>query len=285
MKVGQPSRTALATAYARAYHQTAAEPRVFTDPLAARMVGMTSNELTGRDTATLDTGDAEENLRRRLFIAGRSRYAEDTIAAAVTEGTHQVVILGAGLDTFAYRNPHADVRVFEVDHPDTQAWKRQRLAEAGIDIPDSLTFTPVDFDRETLPAGLVASGFDRNRPAVFVWLGVVMYLTRNIVMATLRVVAAQATPVRVIFDYLYPPSSAAPEARAAQQARLDRVAAIGEPFLTFFTAESITQHLLTIGFDQVEEHSAAALLSGYLGRPISGSGASGSHVLCAARTG
>ncbi|MGH3763878.1 MAG: class I SAM-dependent methyltransferase [Pseudonocardiaceae bacterium] len=282
MKVGQPSRTAFATAYARAYHQTAAEPRVFTDPLAARIVDMTSDELTERDTATFDTGDADENLRRRLFIAARSRYAEDTIAAAVTAGTRQVVILGAGLDTFAYRNPYADVRVFEVDHPDTQAWKRQRLAEAGIEIPDSLTFTPVDFDRETLPAGLVTSGFDRTSPAVFAWLGVVMYLTSNIVMATLRVVAAQATPVQVIFDYLYPPSLAAPEARAAQQARLDRVAAIGEPFRTFFTAAGIRQHLLSIGFEQVEDHSAAALLSGYLGRPISGSGAGG--VLCATRT-
>src|SRR5918998_893984 len=203
MREGRPSRTALATACARAYHQIADEPRILTDPLAIAITGVGLDEIIERETTgDQPTADPTMPQRRRLFLAARSRFAEDTIAAAVAAGTRQVVVLGAGLETFAYRNPHSGVRVYEVDNPDTQAWKQNRLEAAGIAIPRSLTFVPVDFESTTLSDGLAATDFDRNEPAVFMWLGVVMYLTMDAIRATLRFVAGQATPVQVVFDYL-----------------------------------------------------------------------------------
>jgi methyltransferase (TIGR00027 family) len=277
MQVGQPSRTALATAYARAYHQVADEPRVFVDPLALRIAGAAADELTRWDTGL----DPELARQRRLFLAGRSRFAEDAVAQAVAAGTGQVVVLGAGLDTFGCRNPYAGVRVFEVDHPSTQAWKHSRLAEADIVVPETLTFAPVDFENESLADGLAAAGFDREAPAVFVWLGVVMYLTRDAIMATLRYIADQNAATVVVFDYLYPPSS--DQTGPAQQERANRVAAAGEPWLTFFTAQDVADDLRAIGFDEIEDLSAPALLAGYLSRPAPPPRDAGPHVVRAAR--
>ncbi|WP_062987708.1 class I SAM-dependent methyltransferase [Nocardia anaemiae] len=284
MQLGQPSRTALATAYARAYHQIATEPRIFTDPLAIRIAGITPDQLAELETTTLPDGDTDMRRRRRLFLAARARFAEDTVADAVATGNRQVVILGAGLDTFAYRNPHPDVRVFEVDHPDTQEWKRQRLDAAGIQLPASMTFAPVDFESQTLAAGLASAGFDRSRPAVFVWLGVIMYLTRDAILDTLRFVAGQAIPVRLVFDYLYPASGSTPEEMGERTARADRVAAVGEPWLSFFTADDIANVLQETGFDRVDDRDAPNLIAGYLGiEPRQGSTVP-PHVLCAMRT-
>jgi methyltransferase (TIGR00027 family) len=195
-----------------------------------------------------------------------------------------VVVLGAGLDTFAYRNPHPNIRVFEVDHPDTQEWKRHRLDTAGITTPTTLTFAPIDFESQTLAEGLAAAGFDRSRPAVFVWLGVVMYLTSDAILDTLRFVAAQAVPTHLVFDYLYPASAAAPEDATQRRARADRVASIGEPWLTFFTAEEIDRELREIGFDEVDDHAGPTLVADYLGIPPSATSAAPPHVLRAART-
>ena len=112
----------------------------------------------------------------RAIVVVRTRIAEDTLAAS---GATQYVLLGAGLDTFAYRNPFADVRIFEVDHPATQALKCGRLTTAGISLPASLSYVACDFARDCLPVALTAAGFDSSRPTVFAWLGVVMYLERS----------------------------------------------------------------------------------------------------------
>lgn len=267
-----PSRTALTTAYARAYHHIADRPRILADPLAARLLGVTVDELTelGRPAADRPGGDVgAEILRlgvgdrpRRLFFAARARYAEDRVAAAVAAGLRQAVILGAGLDTFAYRNPHPDLRVFEVDHPATQAWKRQRLAGSGIDRPERLTFVPVDFETDTLSTRLDAAGFSRTDPAVFVWLGVVFYLTPDASRATLEYIAGQSAPVEVVFDYLQ--LAGTEEERAQMRARAHRAAAIGEPWFSYFTPEDIAAQLRTLGFTDVEDRSAADLVAGYL---------------------
>ncbi|MGW4093116.1 class I SAM-dependent methyltransferase [Nocardia sp. NPDC004750] len=250
----------MAVARARAHHQIADEPRVFTDPLAVRIVGETAVVASEFDRGV----DADLARRRRLFIAARSRFADDVVAAAVARGTNQVVVLGAGLDTSAYRNTHENVRFFEVDHPDTQQWKRRRLAEAEIAVPPSLTFAPIDFEESTLAAGLAAAGLDRSSDALFVWLGVVMYLTRASVDDTLRYIAGHAAAAEVVFDYLYPPSSAPHDVVADdRQARADRVAAVGEPWLSFFTAEEIRDALLSFGFTRVEDRAATELLSAY----------------------
>lgn len=203
------------------------------------------------------------------------------MAEAVAAGTRQVVVLGAGLDTFGCRNPHVGVRVYEVDHPSTQEWKRSRLAEAEIAVPDTLTFAPVDFEHESLADGLAAVGFDREQPVVFVWLGVVMYLTRDAIMATLRYIADQNAAVTVVFDYLFPPSSS--EVGAAQQKRAQRVAEVGEPWISFFTADGLTEDLRGIGFDQVEDQSAQELLKRWLGSAVARAKDTGPHIIRATR--
>ncbi|MGV9823738.1 class I SAM-dependent methyltransferase [Nocardia xishanensis] len=263
MDNGGPSRTALITAYARAYHQIVDRPQIFTDPLAARLLGVTAEELAELGTPTTNhLVDGVSDRPRRLFFAARARFAEDAVAAAIAAGVRQVVILGAGLDTFAYRNPLPDLRVFEVDHPATQAWKRERLTAAGIDRPETLTFVPVDFETQTLAAGLESTGFKRTDPAVFVWLGVVFYLTPNAAHATLEYIAGQAQPVEVVFDYLQPANS--DEDRAHQQARADRLAGGGEPVLSYFTPDDIAAQLRALGFTDLEDHSAPDLVTRYL---------------------
>jgi methyltransferase (TIGR00027 family) len=121
----------------------------------------------------------------RIFIAVRTRFAEDALAAAVERGVRQVVVLGAGLDTYAYRSTLRDrLCIFEVDHPATQAWKRQRLVDAAIPIPNSLTFAPIDFKHQTLAEGLAAAGFDSAQQTFFTWLGVVPYLASVLFLPT-----------------------------------------------------------------------------------------------------
>ncbi|WP_067823809.1 class I SAM-dependent methyltransferase [Nocardia inohanensis] len=265
MRTGEPSRTALATAHARAYHQVAPdEPRIFTDPLALRILGLDVTESADRDTATLETvADADFQRKRRWFLAARSRFAEETVAAAYAAGARQVVILGAGLDTFGYRNPHAGLRVFEVDHPDTQGWKRERLAETGIAVPGTLTFVPVDFESRTLADGLAAAGFARSEPAVFVWLGVIMYLTRESLESTLGYLAGQDAPVQVVIDYLCPARTAAEQAALA--ARAARIAAVGEPWLTSLSPTEMAELLSRFGFTGTEDLSAPELITRYTG--------------------
>lgn len=262
----EPSRTALATAYARAYHQVVDQPRILDDPVAAPLLGRTADQLSEVDEPTTDRPGSGALFRpRRLFFAARERFAEDRIATAVSAGTRQVVFLGAGLDTFAYRNQHPHVRVFEVDHPATQAWKRRQLAAVGIDQPDTLTLVPVDFGSDELATALESSGLSRSEPAVFVWLGVVFYLTEPVVRGILEYIVGQARPVDVVFDYLRPAHT--DEERAHMQERADRVAAAGEPWFSYFTPDDIAAQLRSLGFVDIDDRSAAELVAGYLDHP------------------
>jgi methyltransferase (TIGR00027 family) len=162
------------------------------------------------------------------------------------------VVLGAGLDTFAYRNPHAGLRVFEVDFPATQEWKRRMLGAHSISLPASLTFAPVDFERQTLADGLAAAGFDPTRPAFFSWLGVTMYLTDATVESTLAYVAG-LPGVGITFDYAVPRSSLNFLERFAFDALSRRVARAGEPFLTFFDPAALHARLTKLGFQKIED--------------------------------
>src|ERR1700733_10582132 len=168
MQKAKASRTAQMVAIRRAAHQLLDQPLVLNDPLALRIIGCEAEQ-------ALPSNPKEHHIFARAFRAfmvGRSRFAEDELAHAVAHGVRQYVVLGAGLDTFAYRNPHTGLRVFEVDHPATQAWKHERLQAANISVPSSLTFVPIDFERKTLDVGLEQRGFDANAPAFFSWLGV-----------------------------------------------------------------------------------------------------------------
>ena len=197
MQPGQPSRTALGAATHRAVHQVLEHGAIFADPLAVRILGEDVEEAVR---------EAQANPARRilrLFIALRARFAEDALRAAVARGVRQLVVLGAGLDTFAYRNELGErLHVFEVDHPATQAWKRQRLAEAEIPLPRTLTFAPVDFERETLADGLAAAGFNPAQQTFFTWLGVAPYLTEQAVFSTLEYIVGLRGGAHVVFDFV-----------------------------------------------------------------------------------
>jgi methyltransferase (TIGR00027 family) len=243
------SATAQRVAERRAAHQLFDQPRVFEDPLALSIIGAEA-------TASLvsEPAKAQTHVSRalRAFIAVRSCYAEDNLAEAVRRGVTQYVVLGAGLDTFAYRNPFAELRVFEVDHPATQSWKRARLEAAGISIPEHLTFTPVDFERQTFEEGLKLAGFDFERPAFFSWLGVTPYLPREIVLATFERISAMSPENGVAFDYAIPRSSLGALEKMAFDAIASRVAAAGEPFISFFNTAELIEELRRINFRHIE---------------------------------
>jgi len=258
MRAGQPSQTARGAAVHRAAHQALEGGVIFVDPFALKIVDDEAR-------ATLDEVAADRSRRpMRLFVAARSRFSEDALAASVVRGVRQVVVLGAGLDTFSLRNPFADegVRVFEVDHPATQAWKRERLDQAGLALPVSLTFAPVDFERQSLADGLAKAGFDRDRPAFFQWLGVVPYLTREAVSATLDFIAGIPGSA-VVFDYTEPFENQSPERRANLMAIAERAAARGEPWLSFFNPAEVASLLGAKGFSGIEDVVFAEVINRY----------------------
>jgi methyltransferase (TIGR00027 family) len=264
----------VAAAFYRAAHQVLEGGRIFADPLAVAILGA--------DAATLGSDREQQPARRRMriFVALRTRFAEDALAAAVARGTRQLVVLGAGLDTYAYRGAERErLRIFEVDHPSTQAWKRQRLAEAGIPVPPRLTFAPVDFERETLGGGLAAAGFEPAVPTFFLWLGVVPYLTKEAVGATLAFIAALPGGAEVVFDYSDPPESLTHDLRAQHEERAARVAALGESFLSHFEPEQLHDRLRELGFAEIEDLGLPAIAARYFPRRPAAAPHRGGHVL------
>jgi methyltransferase (TIGR00027 family) len=253
MKEGQPSRTAQLVAVRRAAHQLLDEPKVFDDPLALRIIGQES--ALSLHTDQHQPEDPQPSLHLRAFYVARSRYAEDELALAVERGVRQYVILGAGLDTFAYRNPFPEgaLRVFEVDHPATQAWKRARLEEAGISLPVDLTFAPVDFEGQTLADGLQNAGYDPSQIAFFSWLGVTMYLTTEGMRATLRFIASAPKGSGVVFDYTVFPSLLTPDQRLVFDALVKRVDWVREPWQMFFHPAELKKDLRAMCFGHVED--------------------------------
>ena len=246
METGKASKTALGVAIRRAAHQLMDRPPVLDDPIAVWLVGSGYRGKMGR---------ASHRVGRdlRAFAAVRSRYVEDRLAEFVARGGSQYVVLGAGLDTFAYRNPYPGLRVFEVDFPATQQDKRAMLAEAAITVPGSLTFVPLDLEHHTLAEDLAAAGFDADRPAFFGWLGVIPYLPLETFRATLCTIARLPADSGVGFDYALAPETLSTAGRTAFDALAGRVAAAGEPFQLFFTPEELERELRRAGFKRFEQ--------------------------------
>jgi methyltransferase (TIGR00027 family) len=243
----------------RAAHQRLDSPRVLEDPLAERILGE-------RGRAALAEEMRRENVfsfKMRAWMAARSRLAEDTLAEAVAAGTRQYVVLGAGLDTFAYRNPWPHLRVFEVDFPATQLWKRELLAQNGILVPESVTYAPVDFECESLQDGLLRAGFDASQPAFFSWLGVTMYLATETTLGTLRWIRNCNPANGVVFDYSVPRESLSLLRRLAFDALAHRVAQAGEPFVGFFTPEELRREVLAMGYGQADDWDGERLNARY----------------------
>jgi methyltransferase (TIGR00027 family) len=258
----RPSRTAWMVAVRRAAHQLLDQPPVFVDPLATRILGCRTTQELEQNPHFRAHRVSDRFLR--AFLAARSRIAEDTLAELVGQGLRQFVILGAGLDTFAFRNPWPELRVWEVDHPATQGWKRQRLAAAGITVPSPDPFVPVDFEREQLKAALERAGLDFEAPTFFSWLGVTPYLERSAIDATFALVAHTARRGGgIVFDYFVPPKSLSLVERVIIAARGRKLRAIGEPWKTYFDPPALVAEMRSLGLAEVTDFSSASLNERY----------------------
>lgn len=274
----KPSGTAYRVALRRAAHQLHdAAPLVFADPLAVRILGPAASQ----ELAHVPDADRKpHSAALRAWVVARARFAEDVLASAVAGSrgtaiassaqsppaipqTLQYLVLGAGLDTFALRNPYPAVRVFEVDHPATQAWKRQKLASAGLAIPESAQFVSVDFERQVLGEELPAAGFDPAIPTITAWLGVVPYLTPGAFRATVALLGQFVRGSAVVFDYAQPRAVLPPVEQLMRDSLASRVAQAGEPFQLFFTPETLQAELGHAGLRVVEDLGSAELNSRY----------------------
>jgi methyltransferase (TIGR00027 family) len=247
----------------RALHQLLDEPRVHDDPVALTILGDAQAAAMRADPRRFEDGRVGTVLR--AFLVVRSRVAEDALARAVAAGVRKYVVLGAGLDTFAYRNPHPGLRVVEIDHPATQAWKRQRLVEARIAVPDGVTFAAIDFATESLATAFERAGLRKDEGVFFSWLGVAPYLEPATVLATLELLAPYASHGGgVVFDYAIPAASLTPIRRKIFEALAARVAAAGEPFRSSFEPDALVGAMRAMGFREVRNRTPDELNATFL---------------------
>jgi methyltransferase (TIGR00027 family) len=238
------SRTAHNVAVLRAAHLVVdGEPPILNDTVVARLF---EGDVEAKIRAHADDFQTPGSRGLRSSVVLRSRFAEDSLRDAAEGGVEQYVLLGAGLDTFAYRQPPWARRltIVEVDHPASQTAKRASLAAAGIEIPPNVRFADVDFERETLSHGLARCGVDTAKRTFFSWLGVTMYLTRDAIEATLRTVLSFPKRSAVVCTFVQPnPDPASPAARLAEGS-----ASAGEPWVSYFTPEELGAMLRSLGF-------------------------------------
>jgi methyltransferase (TIGR00027 family) len=238
------------------------DPKIFQDHLALSLSGVESETaLQARlgamdaEIARLSTPEFAQAMTRyvRADVALRQRYTEEELDKAVERGVTQYMILGAGLDSFAYRRPAlaTTLRVFEVDHPATQQWKRARLRELNIELPSNLTFVPVDFERETLADRLRIGGYRSELPTFVSWLGVTPYLTEAAVFETFRYVASLAPGSEIVFEYVLPESLVDDENRLLLAVFKAFGAARGEPWLSAFEPSDLATRVKDLGFTEV----------------------------------
>ena len=260
MQHGQASVTALGAAGHRAAHQVLERGFVFADPLALPILG------SDAESAIALAKERPERRGLRLFIAMRSRFAEDSARHAIDKGVRQILVLGAGLDTFAYRLERTpELRIFELDHPATQAEKRRRLNEAQIAEPAHVSYVAHDFESGSMTVALKAAGLDPDRGAFVLWLGVTPYLTEEAVFATLGELARWPGGTEVVFDYTNPPEAVdEPNARNFHREMAERVAASGEPFRCYLDSAALHARARGLGFSDIEDLDRAALVARYL---------------------
>jgi methyltransferase (TIGR00027 family) len=268
------SCTAIGTAYLRAAHQVfETHPRIFDDPVALSLIGPNALQRIKGTEAHYQT-PAMRALRARVVL--RSRFAEDRLAAAVLRGVTQYVILGAGCDTFALRQPPwaRPLRIFEVDHPRTQEGKRSRLSAAGLTIPENVALVGIDFEHEPLHVGL-KSHHIMNQPTFFSWLGVTMYLKEDTIDAVLRSVTAFPVGSEIVLTI-------ALQKDESLSIIAQRAASIGEPWVSYFKPDAFAAKLIGAGFSKVEFLSSAEAQARYFSQGQGGLPAPKSaHILCA----
>ena len=257
-----PRLSALRVAILRAAHQLLDAPLVFEDPLALSILGAEGEACLRSDPSRCEVPRLK-GFRASLVLRGR--IAEDQWAQEQQRGVRQYVILGAGLDTFAYRNPdHGRSRVFEVDLPAVIQWKRECLRMAGIPEPDSLTFVQTDLERDSLAEVLKQAGFDPGARAFFSCLGVTMYLDEKAVMRTLRLVASLSPGSGIVLDYAVHPNFLSAREQQVME-RLDkRMDESGEPWKTHLEPPTFTKTLRTLGFTDVHDFGPEEMNARYM---------------------
>lgn len=256
-----PDDTAVRVALWRALHaQFDPPPHVFVDEVGLQLAA------PGEDWQRRPDMDPEFTKPFRASIVGRARYIEDLVLEQVGRGVDQYVILGAGLDTFALRRPELSSRltVFEIDRPAPQAWKRKRLIELGLGLPDWVRLVPVDFEAgDAWVKRLTLSGFDMSRPAIVASTGVSPYLTKDANASTMRQVASLATGSTLAMSFVLPIEMSDPEVRPGLQLAAKGARASGTPFISFFMPSEILELARKVGFGEVSHVSAAALTERY----------------------
>jgi methyltransferase (TIGR00027 family) len=261
----RPSQTALISASHRALHQSLDGGAIFRDPFAVSVLGSDAEPFLEQ------ARDDPFRSYWALHFAGRSRFAEDAAEAALDKGVQQIVILGAGYDTYAYRcKAKPDTLIFEVDQQATQLRKLERLARAGIPIPQTLTFVAVDFEHEALADRLIEAGFEPALPSFFIWLGVTYYLTEESVAATLCYLGSLPA-AEIVLDYVNPlPEVLPPEIKAFADAVSDRAAALGEPIRTRPDTESLHADMKKFRLHVVEDLAPVDIFSRFNGQIVPG---------------
>jgi len=250
---GEPSHTALRAARHRWVHQILEEGRIYKDPVASKILGGTT------ENTLQDSDKTEYDKRVRNFIALRHRVADDFVNNVFfnNPSTRQLVILGAGLDTFSYRNSLGEnLRIFEVDHPATQQWKLRQLEKAGIVVPSNVTFVGVDFEKDNLGDCLTRAGFSSEKRSFFTLLGVVYYLTKEAFLSTASYVASLPGGSAIVFDYAFSHFTSTKFGAILSQ----QVARAKEPFKCFFDTKQLHEELSALGFKSIYEVDVAAIL-------------------------
>jgi methyltransferase (TIGR00027 family) len=303
MQADQFSKTAMGTAFMRAYHAAHDHPKIFDDFLAHRLITEAERRESeerhlkafqifdpDRAASCPDRASALASWMQGAgappIILGRARYAEDNLEKAVRrQEVQQYVILGAGMDTFALRRPDLleRLQVFEVDHPATQAHKRHRLLEVGREHPAQLHFIPVNFNQENLAAALRRSAYDPQVPSFFSWLGVTYYLTRDAAFATWRAIAEVAPAgSTVVFDYLDTDAFVPEKAARRVQFMIEIVRKVGEPMLTGFDPSTLAADLARLGLRLQEDLSPSDIQGRFFeGRPDGYHACEHAHFACA----
>lgn len=279
----EPSRTASTAAVQRAVHQILERPVVFNDPLSLQIIGQ---EKVNEIPLNFELYNQSTAKSLRAHLVARSRLAEDELTRAYANGTRQYIILGAGLDTFAYRHQLSGLRVYEIDHPQTQLWKKKRLKESAILIPQSVDYVSVDFEKQHFVSELKQVPFQFDKPAFVSWLGVTMYLSKETVLNTLSAIAQNFAPgSEIIFDYSLPLEELSERQSIARKQLSEQVKNIGEPWLSHFNTNELIHLMKQMGYKKIDVFMPENINTLYFNNRTDGFKVRGSTRLICASTG
>lgn len=278
-----PSRTALVTSLMRALHSRSDPSPLLDDPWGDQLVPEVERErMIQRILARMEPDARARAIRAPDSVLDdflrsnaafpavviRSRYAEDALREATIRGIRQYVLIGAGFDSFALRRPPFSnaMKIFEIDHPATQAMKVQRIKECGISLSPSVHFIAADLAKEDPATVLARSAFRMDEAAFFSWLGVTVYLTRKANLATLRAVATcGAQGSELAFTYVDQSEFASDRSQSPHSENAKVVAEIGEPWISGFNPNDIINDLAFVGLELVENLDGKAMWDRYRG--------------------